>query len=170
VSLNNSPPARLAWAPVGLATVSGVAHPHAQEPINDPQVLIEHVDQVEIGWHFSDAQHLYYLMFGPGQQDRPQPQHMTIMGAGYGLAQNAAALAEATGSHAPNELGSNLEEPLLCTTDTLLFLARYFDNLARAADRDAQPRFDPDQIGHWLRERAEQLRATAATFRDAPKA
>ncbi|GAA4475299.1 hypothetical protein [Phytohabitans houttuyneae] len=87
----------------------------------------------------------------------------------HGLSQTAAALAEATtAEHRPATLGINLEEPMLCATDTLIYLARFFDNLAQAADRQAQESYDPDKIGHWLRERAQQLRDTAASFHGPP--
>ncbi|RLK09570.1 hypothetical protein DER29_6099 [Micromonospora sp. M71_S20] len=60
----------------------------------------------------------------------------TLIGAGYHMAAIAASIARASEFESLVDNHNNLEEPLIFTNDTLVFLAQYMSNLAESVQRN----------------------------------
>ncbi|OWV04715.1 hypothetical protein B5D80_19680 [Micromonospora wenchangensis] len=95
----------------------------------------------------------------------------TLIGAGYHMAGIASSLARASEFQNLVDHHNNLEEPLIFTNDTLVFLAQYMNNLADSVDRNPErfPTYDTDHLGTWLRGCGRQIRAAAEATKKPPK-
>ncbi|MEU1358725.1 hypothetical protein ABZ356_02665 [Micromonospora zamorensis] len=95
----------------------------------------------------------------------------TLIGAGYHMAAIASSIAKASEFESLVDNHNNLEEPLIFTNDTLVFLAEYMDNLARSVDRNPTrfSTYDTEALVPWLRGCGTKLRAAAEATKKPPK-